>query len=205
MTCFFVRVVNFLGMHPDLKDLKAALRTQALAELGKIPMESRATGSAQACALLMQQPLWVQANSVLLFSPIQGEPDIWPLMESAIAEGKVVSLPRFLPKSGSYAACRVLDSKGDIQPGHFGIREPREHCPTVQLNQLDFVLVPGVAFDVRGCRLGRGRGFYDRLLTAVRGTKCGVAFDQQIVSEIPVEPHDIQLDCILTPTRWIVP
>jgi 5-formyltetrahydrofolate cyclo-ligase len=64
-------------------------------------------------------------------------------------------------------------------------------------------LVPGVAFDLHGRRLGRGKGFYDRLLADVRGKTCGVAFDEQIVREVPVEPHDSDVNCILTPTRWI--
>ena len=73
----------------------------------------------------------------------------------------------------------------------------------VSLNRLDFILVPGVAFDLHGRRLGRGRGYYDILLAKVRGTTCGVAFDEQIVREVPVEPHDSDVNCILTPTRWI--
>jgi 5-formyltetrahydrofolate cyclo-ligase len=60
-----------------------------------------------------------------------------------------------------------------------------------------------VAFDLHGHRLGRGKGYYDRLLTAVRGTACGVAFDQQLVPEIPIGPHDVRMNCLLTPTRWI--
>jgi 5-formyltetrahydrofolate cyclo-ligase len=70
------------------------------------------------------------------------------------------------------------------------------------MNRLDFALVPGLGFTTDGRRLGRGKGYYDRVLAQVRGFKCGVAFDQQIVDEIPAEPHDAQLDCILTPTRW---
>ena len=62
---------------------------------------------------------------------------------------------------------------------------------------------PGVAFDLQGRRLGRGKGFYDRLLADLRGTICGVAFDEQIVSELPVGPTDISVNCILTPTRFI--
>ena len=190
-------------MHSDLKDPKATLRARVLAELSRIPVEFQVTGSARACALLVQQPVWARARSVLLFAPIQGEPDIWPLLALALAGGKVVALPAFLSETGHYMARRVLDPNLDIQPGKFGIREAQVHCAEVALNQLDFVLVPGVAFDLRGCRLGRGRGFYDRMLAAVTGTTCGVAFDQQIVSDVPVEPHDKHLDCILTPTRWI--
>jgi 5-formyltetrahydrofolate cyclo-ligase len=65
------------------------------------------------------------------------------------------------------------------------------------------VLTPGIAFDALGRRLGRGRGFYDRLLAQTTGTRCGVAFDQQVVDVVPVETHDVVLNCILTPTRWL--
>jgi len=68
--------------------------------------------------------------------------------------------------------------------------------------RLDLALVPGVAFDLNGHRLGRGKGYYDRLLAMLTGPACGVAFDQQIVSQVPNEPHDVRLSCILTPTRW---
>jgi len=64
------------------------------------------------------------------------------------------------------------------------------------------ILIPGIAFDLHGRRLGRGKGFYDRLLTEIRGVKCGIAFDEQIVEKIPVEPHDVRMDFILTPTRF---
>jgi 5-formyltetrahydrofolate cyclo-ligase len=100
-------------------------------------------------------------------------------------------------------ACRVQNLGTDLGPGQFGIREPLATCQEVELNRLDFVLVPGVAFDLHGRRLGRGKGFYDQLLPAVRGQTCGVAFDEQIVCEVPVEPRDVHLNCILTPTRWI--
>ena len=67
----------------------------------------------------------------------------------------------------------------------------------------DWLFIPGLGFDLKGARLGRGKGFYDRLLADVRGSKCGVAFDEQLVATVPVGPRDIPLNCILTPTRWI--
>jgi 5-formyltetrahydrofolate cyclo-ligase len=76
-------------------------------------------------------------------------------------------------------------------------------CLAQPVNKLDLVLVPGVAFDLHGRRLGRGKGFYDQLLATVRGTTIGAAFEQQVVREVPVEPHDVYLNCILTPTRWL--
>ena len=117
--------------------------------------------------------------------------------------GKLLALPRFDSATNGYLACEVKDLANDVEPGRYGIREPRGSCKPVPLKRLDFVLVPGVAFDLRGRRLGRGKGYDDQLLAAVRGRTCGVAFDQQIVREVPVEPHDSDVNCILTPTRWI--
>ena len=131
------------------------------------------------------------------------ELDIWPSLTVALAAGKQVFLPRFISTTNSYAACHVKIPDTDLTLGQFGIREPSESCPQISLNRLDLILVPGVAFDLRGRRLGRGKGFYDQLLAAVRGKTCGVAFDEQIVNEVPVEPHDVLLHCILTPSRWI--
>ena len=107
------------------------------------------------------------------------------------------------PGSGRYVVCEIRDLEKDIRLGQFGIREPVGACAELPLNRLDLILVPGVAFDLHGRRLGRGKGFYDTLLAVVRGTTCGVAFDEQIVGEVPVEPHDVHVNCILTPTRWI--
>ena len=76
-------------------------------------------------------------------------------------------------------------------------------CARFPLKHLDLALVPGVGFDVTGHRLGRGRGFYDRLLAEFSGIKCGVAFDHQFVAQIPAEKHDVRMNCILTPTRWL--
>jgi 5-formyltetrahydrofolate cyclo-ligase len=70
-------------------------------------------------------------------------------------------------------------------------------------NEIDLILVPGIAFDEGGRRIGRGKGYYDRLLTHVRGLKCGVAFDCQVETDLPSESHDISVDALLTPTRWL--
>jgi len=110
--------------------------------------------------------------------------------------------PKQVGSDGVYVACEIKSPEKDVLSGRFGIREPGEWCGEIELNRLDFTLVPGVAFDLQGRRLGRGKGFYDRMLAAVRGTTCGVAFDEQIVGEVPVEPHDTRVNCILTPTRW---
>jgi 5-formyltetrahydrofolate cyclo-ligase len=187
----------------DLLKAKTLLRDAVRARLQGLSAAARAGSSAKLCARLRNQKVWQQAKAVLLFAPLADEPDIWPLLNEALATNKTVVLPSFVPGTNVYTARRILDPARDLVVGKFGIREPADLSPEMQLNQLDLVLVPGVAFDARGGRLGRGRGFYDRLLANVRGTKCGVAFDEQLVAVVPVGPLDIPLNCILTPTRWI--
>lgn len=190
-------------MTSNARDDKSKLRSTIRAALKRISPAVRAVESAALCKRLNVRIR--SARSILFFAPLPNEPDIWPLVSEALATGKLVALPRFLSKTQAYVACRVLNPQTDIEIGKFGIREPSARCAEVPLNQLDFILVPGVAFDLNGRRLGRGKGFYDRLLAQVRGVTCGVAFDEQILGEVPAGPHDVGLNCILTPTRWVEP
>jgi 5-formyltetrahydrofolate cyclo-ligase len=184
-------------------DAKSALREQIRTRLRLLPAAERALASAQLCRRFEQEPRFVGARNLLLFAPLKDEPDVWPLVIAALKAGHSVALPRFDASTQSYHAAHITHLDQDLVAGAFGVREPARHCPEEDLNRLDLVLVPGVAFDARGWRVGRGRGFYDRLLTRVRGTTCGAAFDEQIVEALPVEAHDVRLNCILTPTRLI--
>jgi 5-formyltetrahydrofolate cyclo-ligase len=181
---------------------KTSLRSQVRAELKKMSTEDRTAASLQLCALLEKQEIWRKAQSILFFAPLADEPDIWQLLVDSLSNKKTVLLPRFEVEQGHYSACLITDAARDLRAGKFGVREPAESCAKIPLNRLDLILAPGIAFDLQGHRLGRGKGFYDRLLATLHGPTCGVAFDQQIVERIPVEPHDIRLNCILTPTRW---
>ncbi len=186
--------------HPG--QTKADLRARMRAELERMPAAERTTGAQAARLQLEQQPLWRGAQSILFYAPLPTEPDLWPLLVDALAAGKTVTLPRFSKEQSRYVACQIKNASHDVRTGRFNVREPRDACPEIPLNALDLILVPGIAFDLSGYRLGRGRGFYDRLLALPHGPACGVAFDRQIVSRIPSEPHDMRLNCILTPTRW---
>jgi 5-formyltetrahydrofolate cyclo-ligase len=190
-------------MDAHIQSSKHALREQVRTQLRSLTEEQRNEGSVKASELLCAQPRWQAAKCILFFAPLPGELDIWPLVEEALMTDKSVLLPHFAKLLDRYVACEIHEIGQDLKTGRFGIREPADHCLQIPLNRLDFVLVPGVAFDLQGRRLGRGRGFYDRLLADLRGTTCGVAFDEQIVNDLPVEPTDISVNCILTPTRWI--
>jgi 5-formyltetrahydrofolate cyclo-ligase len=177
--------------------LREAIRL-GIADLGSV---RRQLLSAEIRARLLMQPVWREARALLLFAALADEPDVRPLIHVALNQGKRVALPRFLSVRGEYEAAAICSNE-DLSPGRFGVLEPRLERPAVDLMQLDFALVPGVGFDLTGRRLGRGSGFYDRLLAGVPGHKCGVAFDCQVVPEVPEESHDVRLNSLVTPTRW---
>ena len=180
---------------------KAAVRQQIRAALGKISLAVRMVESLELCARL--EPQLQSAHTILFYAPLPDELDVWLLLEKLLPAGKISALPAFDPTTQSYSARRVLNLETDIATGKFGVSEPLPGCEAIPLNRFDLVLAPGVAFDMSGNRLGRGRGFYDQILAAASGVKCGVAYDFQLLEKIPAEPHDAKVDFIFTPTRCV--
>ena len=180
---------------------KSVLRDRVRELVRAVSTDERRALSQRLCGVALRDNYWRSAGSSLFFAPLPDEPDITPLLHEAWRTRRLVALPRFDAGTNGYAAC-VVSSRAELTTGRYGVMEPSPACPLIPLNQLDFAFVPGVAFDLDGRRLGRGKGFYDRLLAGVRGHKCGVALDAQIVTEVPEESHDVRVDSILTPTRW---
>jgi 5-formyltetrahydrofolate cyclo-ligase len=185
----------------NIQESKTALRKQIRERLKKMPAAARIAASVEICSRLREQSFWKNSTSILFFSPLPGEPDIWPLLVEALAAGKTCALPQFNASTETYVARRVQNLQKEIITGKFGIREPSPECPKISTTTIELVMVPGVAFDMTGRRLGRGRGYYDRLLQKISGLKVGIAFDGQNVETIPAEAHDARVDYILTPAR----
>lgn len=190
-------------MKNDVSAAKAALRAQLRESLRKLPPTERQLQSQAICAQILASPCWQAASTVLFFSPLADEPHIWPLVDQALADGKVTALPRYQPVTEDYESAGLTAPSEDLVTGRFGVHEPAPYCPSIPWKQLDLILVPGLGFAAGGGRLGRGQGFYDRLLAHVSGVTLGVAFDLQIVDRLPLEPHDRLLNQIVTPSRWL--
>lgn len=188
-------------MQPDIQAAKAALRRQIRGALGNISPAVRAVESIELCERL--KPQLRSARTILFFAPMPGEIDLWPLLEESVQAGKTVALPRFDSATQTYLARRVENPAGKIVAGKFGVREPAPSCVEIPPEKFDLVLVPGIAFDLSGNRLGHGKGFYDRLLVKISGVKCGVGYDFQLLEKIPAESHDAKVNFILTPRRCV--
>lgn len=181
---------------------KAELRQRVGHELAAISSEQRMIQSGQLRDRLESLKIWREARTIFAYAALADEPGLDELLAAAITSGRQVALPRFDEATSSYQAVAVRDWSRDLVAANFGVREPKPGGLVVPWKQLDLVLVPGVAFDRRGARLGRGRGFYDRLLVDCAGHRCGVGFDVQIAEAVPEEAHDRRMNSILTPTRW---
>lgn len=178
---------------------KAALRQRMRGILRAIPPEDGARRSLALCDRLAGAPDLARARSVLLTLPLPGEADLTPLAQRLLDRGCAVCLARVDWDARTMTPVRIDSLSEGVVAGRHGVRQPVGGV-AVALGALDAILVPGLAFDLGGGRLGRGGGFFDRLLgEARRGGRawvCGAGFDCQIVDRVPGEAHDERLDAI---------
>ncbi len=188
-----------------LRQAKLALRTARLAARDALPAAARREASARIAAGIGALPSFVDAAVVLLTWPFRSEWDTRPLLASAYAAGKTVVLPRVDRATRMLRLHAVADPDRDVEAGFEGIQEPRAGTPAVPPGAIDWVLVPGVAFDVAGARLGYGGGFYDRLLPLLRPgiPRIAGAYEIQVADGVPVAPHDLRVDVVVTEARRI--
>lgn len=188
-------------MDSNNQTTKSDLRQNIREALRKISLAVRTVESMDLCARL--EPQLQSAHTILFFAPLADELDVWPLLEKLLKTPRICALPAFDAETQFYSARRIRNLETDIFTGKFGVSEPFDSCELVPLNRFDLVLVPGMAFDLQGNRLGRGKGFYDRILAEASGVKCGVAYDFQLKENIPTEPHDAKVNFIFTPSRCV--
>ncbi|ANA40737.1 MULTISPECIES: 5-formyltetrahydrofolate cyclo-ligase [Geobacter] len=145
-----------------------------------------------------------KSRVVALYAPIRGEVDTGDVLRLALDQGKTVLLP--VVCGDELRFIEVTDPAG-LRPGSYAIPEPCLTGTAVAPDRADIIVVPGVAFDLAGRRIGYGKGFYDRALHHLEGTGrlVGFCYDFQLVDEIRGEPHDVALDLIVTEKRIIRP
>jgi 5-formyltetrahydrofolate cyclo-ligase len=148
---------------------------------------------------------WKRSRVILAYVAVRGEADPRPLVRRALAEGRVVALPRVTgPSRGRGAGLSFHRIAPDtvLVPGRFGIPEPPEDPATsVDPREADLVLVPGVAFSPAGDRLGYGGGYYDALLPGTAAAAVGLAYEFQVLPGLPRDRRDIRLDAVVTERR----
>lgn len=190
----------------NVSNEKSALRLEVTRRLKGISAEARAAAGGALLRQLHQCPEWRNLRVVGLYWPFGLELDVAPVWLELLQHGARVVAPAFRKGMDDYVWREVERPDIQLVAGAFGVHEPSEACPEIASTELDWVLVPGVAFDEEGGRLGRGKGHYDRwLLGGTKGIRCGIGFEEQIVPKVPLEPHDIRLHYVITPARVLNP
>lgn len=178
-----------------LSSAKTELRRSMRAKLARTSPAALAAASESIRTSIPTLPRWQAVRIVAAFVPLADEPDINPFH---LVPQRTLLLPRM---DGAQLAFHEVSRASDLVTGPYGVREPDPaRCPPADPAAADLIFVPGVAFTTEGARLGRGRGFYDRLLSRLPGSvlRVGVCFRPQLVAELPLAAHDREVDLVLT-------
>jgi 5-formyltetrahydrofolate cyclo-ligase len=188
-----------------LYEAKRAMRERILRERDAVPLARRIVLAQRIAAGIAALPSFAKARIVLLTLPFRSEWDTSPLVATALASGKTVAAPRVDPQTRMLDLHAINDLSTDVVPGYQGIPEPLPTLPRIAPETVDWVLVPGVAFDRAGGRVGYGGGFYDRLVPLLSRDAARVAgaFDLQMVDRVPAAVHDLLVPTIVTPTTTV--
>jgi len=183
---------------------KPAVRDELKARRRAIPAERREQCSIAIAQRTLDLPEWKDAQVIFLYVAMGSEVQTRRLIEAALQQEKTLLLPRVI-KAGILEAVPVSDPDVGLSPGKFGIPAPNDERVHAWSKPIDLVIAPGVAFTPDGHRLGQGGGYYDRFL---EHHPCkhifGLAYDEQVLDKLPLEPHDIKINGVVTPTRVIV-
>jgi 5-formyltetrahydrofolate cyclo-ligase len=180
--------------------LKTSLRKQVTTAREGLTPEERSFKSAEIESRLFHLPEFRAAGVIMFFASFRSEVDTLPMIRHALASGKRIVLPKV--RGRDLALYEIKDFDKDTAPGAWEIPEPGESLPA-KIQDVDLMVLPGLAFDVNGNRLGYGGGYYDRMLPRFEKEVVALAFELQIVPGVPVSAFDIPVKKIVTEKRII--
>ncbi len=155
---------------------------------------------------LSNMKLYTNANNVMLYVSFGSEVLTKPIIDDLLQQGKRVFVPVAVPKTKELIVSELKSFEDDLEIGHFGVMEPKKDAlrpvdPTI----IDLIVVPGVAFDKEGYRVGYGGGYYDRFIPRLtdQTPKVSLAFEMQLIDKVPTDKYDIPVEYIITEKQFI--
>jgi 5-formyltetrahydrofolate cyclo-ligase len=187
----------------DIAAEKDGLRDRIRAMRSRLDLDASLDASERLSARLLALPAVTDASLIASYHAMPEEIDPALAIEKLRARGTAIVYPRI--DAPGIIGLRRVDEGTSLLLGPFGLAEPPADSPIVEPDLVDVVIVPGVAFDPAGRRLGYGGGYYDRLLPRLRPDclTIGIAFDEQVVDRVPSDVHDVRVKLLVTPTRTI--
>lgn len=148
---------------------------------------------------------FMNAKTILFYVSTRSEVRTKQMIKDSMKLGKRIAVPSTDMKKHMICSFELKDFENELAPGAFGVLEPKKDvCNEVPIGEIDLIIVPGTAFDRKGDRIGYGRGFYDKLLSSLKDVKTiGLAYDFQVVQQIPEDEHDVKVDMIVTDSEII--
>ena len=181
-------------------DAKQALRDRMLKTRNSLSREVIETMSEMIQTKVMNMDEFINAKTVATYYPVGSEVSTLKILSSVLRMKKHLALP-LVEDATAIIFAEVKDLEKDLETGRYKIMEPKKHC--LHTNKIDLVLVPGIAWDEHGHRLGYGKGYYDRYLANLQSKTVGLAYDFQILEKIPHEKNDFSVNLIVTEKRVI--
>ncbi len=186
----------------DINFEKKIIRKKITDAINNLTPEEHEIKSKKITDTLLKLDEYIKAGTIFIYYPFRSEIDTTAIIKDAILKGKKVVLPKV--EGREIKTFFVSDLRKDLKSGSFGILEPEiSRCRKADVNEIDLAIVPGLCFDMNFSRIGYGGGFYDKILGKLgKGVKkIALAFDLQIISNVPSCSHDKKVDIILTESK----
>ena len=190
----------------DIKEKKREIRKDMAKKLERFSKSEVIEKTRRIEERLFEFANFLEAKVVLLYMHTNGEVVTNDIIKRCFESNKIVALPAFDTAKHTMQLMRVDNLDSDLKPGPRGVPEPDpECCKIVPIDCIDIAIIPGVAFDEKGGRIGSGKGYYDRLIPKLSITtrKVALALESQIIQQVPVESHDKHVDIVITEKRII--
>jgi len=180
----------------DMKEKKNILRNEIKRKIECLDASYRHKADKKIYERVINLKEYAEADTVFLFAGTFGEPDTWPIINHALSHGKCVGLPLCI-NNFEMKVLRIR-VKEDVETGMLGILEPKASCEEINPESINFVMVPCMTCDIKGGRLGHGKGYYDRFLAKCPDAfKCLVCYDRLMAEEVPMDKWDINMNLIV--------
>ena len=182
----------------NIKELKSQIRTEYKEKRKSISAEEKQKRDQEICKRFLALSSYRYADTILLYSPLKNEIDTYAIAKDAFAKGKKVAYPRCI--EGNEMVYHYVTNENCLSSGKYGIMEPNEELPLYVPQNLGHTIcvLPAIVYDKEGYRLGYGKGYYDRFLSAFKGTKAGLIYSDFIIDNIPHGKFDLASDFVVT-------
>ena len=181
------------------KEQKIELRKTMSEEIAALPDDYIAVSNEGIYNRVISYRKFLSARNIMVYYSVKKEPATLKIAQTALALGKNVAFP--LCYKGGIMQSHVVSSLSELEPAMLGIPAPPYDAPVMSSDEFDLIIVPALTYDSKGYRLGYGGGYYDRYLRAIPAFTLGIARERLIRDELPIEPHDVPVKCLITELR----